>query len=219
MFASFLEVRVRCQCRFVCPRRYLRGVAAMEFVRRECSSRSVGKNRRVGCGGGLEDMETRINAVSTVPGDSLFTLEGLCNYRESHLRPLLIQKRHALQQMTEIKTRCEAVALRYANYYAAGLFVLLTAQAVTLFYWVYFLFDWNLVEPMTYLLGYGGVWVAIACYATTQRDFTYEACMEMIAAYYISRLYRQNNFDLQLWQRLTAEVRLLEERLRGLEGF
>ncbi|RNF15432.1 uncharacterized protein Tco025E_05535 [Trypanosoma conorhini] len=218
MFASCLVVRAGYKCRFACPRRRVQGAAAMLFARAACCGRPGSERRSMCRGGSADNTAPHPGALAIVPGDSLLTSEGLRSYRDGYLRPLLLQKRHALQQLTGIKTHCELVSLQYADYYAAGVFVLLTAQAVTLFYWVYFLFDWNLVEPITYLLGYGGVWLAIACHAATQRDFTYEACTGMIAAHYLSLLHRRHNFDVQLWQRLTAEVELLEERLRGLEG-
>ncbi|ESL06355.1 hypothetical protein TRSC58_05973 [Trypanosoma rangeli SC58] len=206
--------------RFVCSRRHLHSASAMVRARGTCCGRpSKEEGSTTGRGGSADDTVHYPDAVTIVPGDSLLTSEGLRNYRDCYLRPLLLQKRQALRQLTGIKTRCETVALQYADYCTAGFFVLLTAQAVTLFYWVYFLFDWNLVEPITYLLSYSAVWLAIACHATTQRDLTYEACTEMITAHYRFVLYRRHNFDVQLWRQLTAEVELLEERLRGLEGF
>ncbi|KEG09564.1 hypothetical protein DQ04_05021030 [Trypanosoma grayi] len=190
------------------------GLVALWAAQRGCSSPGTSSSRK----NAVDSEAPLCEAVAAVPPDSLFELEGLREYRDRHLRPLLDEKRRQLRSVTAVKAQCEAAARWYPDYYAAALFVLLSAQAATLFYWVYFLFDWNLVEPVTYLLGYGGVWVGIACYGATRREFTYDACREMITAYHLRRLYCRHHVDVALWQQLVAEVELLETQVRGLEG-
>ena len=60
-------------------------------------------------------------------------------------------------------------------------FVAYVAQTGLLFYWVYVRFDWNLVEPITYLLGYSCVWLSIASFYAKGKEFTYGSWHAMVA--------------------------------------
>lgn len=98
--------------------------------------------------------------------------------------------------------------------YAGGAY--LFAQTTTLFVWTYDTFDWNLVEPITYLLGYGLVWLSVLLYFCTGRDFTYSQVREIVAGRARDRLCEQNGFDLEAYRRVVAEVSDLEFAVEGL---
>lgn len=77
------------------------------------------------------------------------------------------------------------VADRLGNTFAKrvewAMFGGLCVQFGVLFQWVFFMFDWNLVEPMTYFLAYSNIWFGIMFYATTGCEFNYDATRECIA--------------------------------------
>lgn len=67
------------------------------------------------------------------------------------------------------------VAANHAHRVMMGTFLFLVAQNAVLFQWVFVTFDWNLVEPMTYFLGYSAnTWLAMVFFKSTGRDFSHD---------------------------------------------
>eukprot|EP00658_Telonema_sp_P-2_P062710 TRINITY_DN51398_c0_g1_i1.p1 TRINITY_DN51398_c0_g1~~TRINITY_DN51398_c0_g1_i1.p1 ORF type:complete len:176 (+),score=47.83 TRINITY_DN51398_c0_g1_i1:113-640(+) len=67
-----------------------------------------------------------------------------------------------LQVLTGKFDDMNAAAANHAHRVMVGTFLLLVAQNAVLFQWVFVTFDWNLVEPMTYFLGYSAnTWLAM----------------------------------------------------------
>eukprot|EP00742_Colponemidia_sp_Colp-10_P020883 GILJ01024399.1.p1 GENE.GILJ01024399.1~~GILJ01024399.1.p1 ORF type:complete len:139 (-),score=14.47 GILJ01024399.1:36-416(-) len=119
--------------------------------------------------------------------------------------------------MESTKTEIDSIALTKGQKLAAAGAVLLTAQTGTLFYWTYSAFDWNLVEPITYLLGYSVVWLTILLYFTTGRDFTYEELMHMATERARMDMYSRRGLDMDAYRRVhleVAELTIAIDRLR-----
>jgi hypothetical protein len=85
--------------------------------------------------------------------------------------------------------RIEQQVIKHLDHWAVGGLLFLVAQTGLLFHWVYFRFDWNLVEPITYLLGYSVVWLSIACFFKSGEEFTYDSIRAMVAERKRARLW------------------------------
>ncbi|EAN77641.1 Protein of unknown function, DUF607, putative [Trypanosoma equiperdum] len=183
------------------------------------------EQRRPGPSFGIRSQSREDNSVHFLPCEgavdlslrALSTIEGLRNYREHRLRPQLLVKRAELRQADDVKTRCDALGLRYADRCIAIAVALILIRNVVLFYWVYFLFDWNLVEPITYLLERGAVCLGFLWYGATSSDARFESFRQFLVSRRTQRLYAQHNFNAGHWKELVVEVEGLEEQLRGLE--
>lgn len=101
---------------------------------------------------------------------------------------------------------------------ARGMFVYLAAQNAVLFEWVYFRFDWNLVEPITYLLGYSAVWLGVACFFLTGREFSYDRMRLMLIERKLNQVLRKSGFDRARHEMVKLKVQDLESRIKALEN-
>jgi hypothetical protein len=137
--------------------------------------------------------------------------------RDGPLRARLNNARAELEKLEELKARCDAAAQRFPDRRMRQLFVFLLVQAAVLFDWTYIHFDWNLVEPITYLLGYSATWIAILWYGLLQREFSYDGLRHMLRDQQQRKLYTQHKFDVAHYECLKREVATLEKVLRSLE--
>lgn len=137
--------------------------------------------------------------------------------RDGHLKKMLAAKLQQLDAMERIKAECDEIAFHYPDAFMAQLFAFLVLQAAVLFDWTYVHFDWNFVEPITYLIGYSATWIAIAWYGAMQQEFGYESLRRFLQNAKCERLYKAHRFDRQAYEALRVEVAKLGRVVRGLE--
>ena len=137
--------------------------------------------------------------------------------RDGPLRVRLTKKRAELAKLAELKRRCDEAAQRLPDKRMKQLFLFLLFQAAVLFDWTYIHFDWNLTEPITYLIGYSATWIAILWYGALQREFSYDVLRSMLRDQQRVKLYTQHKFDVAHYEKVKAEVAKLEKVLRSLE--
>ncbi|KPA78150.1 hypothetical protein ABB37_06326 [Leptomonas pyrrhocoris] len=149
--------------------------------------------------------------------DSAITTAALRAARDGPLKARCSEMRSELEELERIKNLCDAAAQRHLDRKMQQLFLLLLFQAVVLFDWTYVHFDWNLVEPITYLIGYSATWIAILWYGALQREFSYDTLRDMLREQQCERLYAQHKFDLAHYEKVKVEVDRLQRVLRSLE--
>jgi hypothetical protein len=116
------------------------------------------------------------------------------------------------------KAELDAAAAKYPDRHAWGIFAYLVAQNAVLFQWTFYQFDWNLVEPITYLLGYSVTWLCTLVYFAFGKEFTYDALRDHLTARRRDALYAANDFDVARFRTLEArQSRLSAARLRNVE--
>ena len=129
-------------------------------------------------------------------------------------RELLLSE---IRPLRGIQQRIEKKVLRRADFAAFGGFTYLCAQTSLLFFWVYIKFDWNLVEPITYLLSFSVTWLSILIFFSTGKEFSYNAVRDMFLDRVQRRLYKEDSFDVHRYNKLEAELRDVEKQLQDLE--
>lgn len=165
---------------------------------------------------GAAAVARRLHATSpAVPSDSTAALRAA---RDGDLRATLTAKRAALAELERTKEVCDKLAYHYPDKFMKRLFAFLVLQAVVLYDWTYVHFDWNLVEPITYLVGYSATWIAIAWYGTMQHEFGYASLRSFLQTRKRDKLYKAKQFDPQAYEALRAEVAQLDRIVRSLEG-
>lgn len=112
--------------------------------------------------------------AATLPSaqEILRRLEDLRGRRQAILRQL----KTAQPAIDDAERRSD----RLVTLASVAVFSVLLAQFVVLFNWVFVVFDWNLVEPMTYFLGYTPVWMGVVMYYATGQEFTYDTCRSLL---------------------------------------
>lgn len=156
-------------------------------------------------------------ATSAVRNSSLLTVNGLRAHREA-----LVDRQAALEKQLEplraLKQRLDVQAARHPDLAMGGMGLYLCAQTALLFHWVYFRFDWNLVEPITWLLGYSVTWLALAMYFKTGKEFTFDNIRSMMSENKRAKLYAANQFQPETYRALECELAEVERRVKQLSG-
>jgi hypothetical protein len=100
--------------------------------------------------------------------------------RLAAIRHVLAEKRAERNDLRAKLAAARAAASRRTKLLGLAVGVYLLAQFVVCFNWVFFIFDWNLVEPVTYFIGFSCAWLSIAFYTLTGREWTYAATFEVM---------------------------------------
>ena len=124
--------------------------------------------------------------------------------------------REELAVLSRTRDEIECTSNKFADNVAVGGFVLLSSQAGVLFNWTYINFDWNLVEPITYLLGYSVVWMAIFHHFFFGTDFSYDNLRRMVVDKKKETLIKSKEFDIARYAHLEAHVAELEKSINEL---
>eukprot|EP00760_Papus_ankaliazontas_P027623 PhM_4_TR3407/c1_g1_i1/m.83332/K20858/MCU; calcium uniporter protein, mitochondrial len=130
----------------------------------------------------------------------------------------LAEKRVELAKLKVTKAAIDAQAEKSPDRVALLTFLFLAAQWAVLFNWVFITFDWNLVEPITYFIGYTVVWLSIVHYYATGQEYTYDNVRQALADRKRRSLMKKANFDLDAFLKLDADVKTLEADVAALEN-
>jgi hypothetical protein len=121
-------------------------------------------------------------------------------------------KRREVDRLRAQKAELDIKAEKYPFLVSWAVGGFLVVQFVTLFKWVFFDFDWNLVEPVTYFLGYTGTtFFALMFYRYTGKDFSYDNLWGNMAEANKQKLYRDAKFDPAQLESLEKSIKELEE--------
>ena len=108
-------------------------------------------------------------------------MNGLCSRAGCLFQRTLVEKE--LETVSKNITTAQAAVTTIdtrVNAFIFGNFAFLCTQFGVLANWVFVSFDWNLVEPVTYFLGYTLVWMGVVFFRLTGKDFTYDAILTSI---------------------------------------
>lgn len=102
---------------------------------------------------------------------------------------------------------------RYYPLLKLSCFCLLGIQFVVYFDWIFFVFDWNLVEPTTYFLGYTAVFTSILYhyYTCGETEYTWKNVFEYFSTKKAYRMYRSENVDLVSLNSVKKLIRSLKD--------
>ena len=144
---------------------------------------------------------TRLTA--SVPASALFNGANFATYQAKQARALAdATTRHGELNVTKLEL--DAQAEKYPDRHAWGIFAYLVVQNAVLFQWTYFQFDWNLVEPITYLLGYAVTWLCTLVYFAFGKEFTYDGLRSHLTEQRRESLYASSDFDIRKFRALEA---------------
>ena len=123
-----------------------------------------------------------------------------------------------LSTLAAVRKDISAASHKSADKAAVGGFVLLATQAAVLFNWTFINFDWNLVEPITYLLGYSVVWLAILPHFFWGKDLSYDTIRSAIVDRKKNALIKEKKFDAAYCSTLESRVVDLDNAIEELSA-
>lgn len=138
------------------------------------------------------------------------------NYSVQELQILLRLRETALAPLQKCKNEIDGFISRtYLPLLKYGTFFMLAAQFCLYFNWIFFVFDWNLVEPTTYFLGYTGVFSGLVYHyhRCGADNFTWSNLFQYLAQRKAANLYKRSGLDVEQWKRWTADVAQIKAEL------
>ncbi|MBN3303815.1 MCUB protein, partial [Amia calva] len=152
----------------------------------------------------LEDMKTvvqRLHAALHLTGHQLL--------QERELLERMAGLKHELSPLEEVKsrllTRAEARSTRLLW---TGLAVL-SVQGGALAWLTWWVYSWDIMEPVTYFITYGTSIGAMAYFVLTSQDYVYPEMKDRQFLHYFYRGAKRQRFDVQKYNRLKEELALV----------
>ncbi|KAM9331220.1 calcium uniporter regulatory subunit MCUb, mitochondrial [Gastrophryne carolinensis] len=95
---------------------------------------------------------------------------------------------------------------------------LLSTQGGALGYLTWWVYSWDIMEPVTYFLTYGNVIAFYAYYLLTKIDYTYPDARDRQFLHLFYKRAKKQFFDVEKYNRLRNELAKTEESLRRLQN-
>ncbi|KAI9752993.1 MAG: CAAX farnesyltransferase (FTase) subunit beta [Chaenotheca gracillima] len=139
------------------------------------------------------------------------------NDRTHYLRLRLRKTSRKIADLATIKHECDVAAHKGGQRVAMGGFgLMLTWWSVV--YWCTFETNltWDVMEPVTYLVGMGTVMGGYLWFLYHNREASYRSAMNLTVSRRQTKLYQTRNFDLQKWEALIEEGNNLRREIKAV---
>lgn len=128
----------------------------------------------------------------------------------------LMAKRAELAPLSEVYEEVDRRARRVARTFAFASISLFASEWVLVAYGTYAVYSWDIMEPITYLLGLMDCVIAYTFFLTIRADYSPSGLREAVLARARKRQARKLGWDAEKFEAATADVARLERRLRYL---
>ncbi|RKP03044.1 hypothetical protein CXG81DRAFT_24354 [Caulochytrium protostelioides] len=129
----------------------------------------------------------------------------------------LAEVQAALVPLEQEKARWDRYAARRANMLAWAGLGALSAQWGIMYYLVYQVWSWDVMEPVSYFIGAGTGILAYMFYLSTSKEYSYETLNDITISKHRLDLYTRHRFDFPHYAQLKQREQRLEqwiERIR-----
>ncbi|KAJ4417924.1 hypothetical protein N0V82_005881 [Gnomoniopsis sp. IMI 355080] len=139
------------------------------------------------------------------------------NDRTYYLRMRMRRMSRQIDQLARIKAECDELAHKSAHRLAQGGFAALAGWWGVVYY-VTFQTDagWDLVEPVTYLVGLSTIMGGYLWFLYISKDLSYKAAMNVTVSRRQNALYESRGFDMQRWEHLVQDTNALRREIRTI---
>lgn len=139
--------------------------------------------------------------------------------RTYYLRLRLRSLSRSLATQTALKAACDAEAHKGAKRAAlSGLGGLISWWAGVAYATFYTPLGWEVMEPVTYLVGLSGVISGYLWFLWHDREVSYRNWQHLAVTRRQARLYEEKGFDMERWQELVQEARRVRREVREVAG-
>ncbi|XP_040332318.1 calcium uniporter regulatory subunit MCUb, mitochondrial isoform X2 [Herpailurus yagouaroundi] len=139
----------------------------------------------------------------------LFTalhLEEFQKKREHHLLEKIDHLRGQLQPLEQIKAGIEARSeAKTSGLLWAGL-ALLSVQGGALAWLTWWVYSWDIMEPVTYFITFANSMVFFAYFIVTRQDYTYSAVKSRQFLHFFHKKSKQQHFDVVQYNKLKEDL-------------
>lgn len=139
------------------------------------------------------------------------------NDRTYYMRMRMRRMSRQIDHLASIKRECDELAHRSAHRLAQGGFAALASWWGVVYYVTFQTeWGWDLVEPVTYLVGLTTIMGGYLWFLYISRDLSYKAAMNVTVSRRQNALYETKGFDMQRWDQLVQEANALRREIKTI---
>ncbi|XP_036199293.1 calcium uniporter regulatory subunit MCUb, mitochondrial isoform X2 [Myotis myotis] len=159
----------------------------------------------------LENMKSLVHRLFTA-----LHLEEFQKKREHHLLEEIDHLKGQLQPLEQMKAKIEArSAAKTSGLLWAGL-ALLSVQGGALAWLTWWVYSWDIMEPVTYFITFANSMVFFAYFLVTRQDYTYSAVKSRHFLHFFYKKSKQQHFDVVQYNKLKEDLAKANESLNRL---
>lgn len=149
----------------------------------------------------MENMKSLVHRLFTA-----LHLEELQKKREHHLLEEIDHLKGQLQLLEQMKARIEARSeAKTRRLLWAGL-ALLSMQGGALAWLTWWVYSWDIMEPVTYFITFANSMVFFAYFIVTRQDYTYSAIKSRQFLHFFHKKSKQQHFDVVQYNKLKDDL-------------
>ncbi|XP_017364997.1 calcium uniporter regulatory subunit MCUb, mitochondrial isoform X2 [Cebus imitator] len=157
----------------------------------------------------MEHMKSLVHGLFTV-----LHLEESQKKREHHLLEKIDHLKEQLQPLEQVKARIEAHSeAKTSGLLWAGL-ALLSIQGGALAWLTWWVYSWDIMEPVTYFITFANSMVFFAYFVVTRQDYTYSAVKSRQFLQFFHKKSKQQHFDVEQYNKLKDDLAKAKESLK-----
>lgn len=135
--------------------------------------------------------------------------------RTFYLRMRLRKVSKSILESADLKRECDNLAQKGAQRVAQGGFVGIVSWWAIVYYLTFQTsLGWDVMEPVTYLVGLTGLMGGYMWFLYHNREASYKSAMNLTISRRQSKLYEQKGFNLQRWEGLVEEGNRLRREIQ-----
>lgn len=139
------------------------------------------------------------------------------NDRTYYMRMRLRRMSRQIDHLASIKKECDELAHRSAHRLAQGGFAALASWWGVVYYVTFQTeWGWDLVEPVTYLVGLSTIMGGYLWFLYISKDLSYKAAMNITVSRRQNALYEAKGFDMQRWEQLVQEANSMRREIKTI---
>ncbi|KAM5338489.1 calcium uniporter regulatory subunit MCUb, mitochondrial [Glossophaga mutica] len=159
----------------------------------------------------VENMKSLVHRLFTA-----LHLEEIHKKREHHLLEKIDHLKGQLQPLEQMKARIEARSeAKTRRLLWAGL-ALLSVQGGALAWLTWWVYSWDIMEPVTYFITFANSMVFFAYFIVTRQDYTYSAIKGRQFLHFFHKKSKQQHFDVAQYNKLKEDLAKAKESLNRL---
>ncbi|XP_026883253.2 calcium uniporter regulatory subunit MCUb, mitochondrial-like [Electrophorus electricus] len=148
---------------------------------------------------------------------ALYLHEHHLRQEQDLLRQLDVLKQE-LSPLEQMKAQLDARAERSSSQALWVGLALLSVQGGALAWLTWWVYSWDVMEPVTYFITYSTSIGVFAYYVLTKQDYVYPVAKDRQFLHYFYRKARREKFNVQQYNKLKDELASVEDNLRRLRN-
>ncbi|XP_051823358.1 calcium uniporter regulatory subunit MCUb, mitochondrial isoform X1 [Antechinus flavipes] len=160
---------------------------------------------------GLDDIKSLVQRLFTA-----LHVEEHQVKKERSLLEKIEELKEQLQPMEELKTKIAVGSEAKTNRLLWIGLALMSTQGGILAWLTWWVYSWDIMEPVTYFITFGSSMAFFAYFLLTRQDYSYALIKERQFLYFFHKRLKKKDFDVDQYNKLKEDLKEAEESLQRL---